>query len=113
MDELLKELFNEEAITFASLWLAGALTTLARTLRDSDYRDCWRAFGAVALGGLVSCCVVGIAGAHIGGHFTSRSYSIAVAIALGIIGKPAESYVRAMASLAVRVKVPEQEEPKQ
>lgn len=97
----------EQAITYGSVWLLGALAALARSLRESDYRDFWRACGSVACGGFIAFSVVGIAGAHIGGHFNSREYSLAVAVAVGLGGQSLDSWLRWLVALITRIKLPD------
>lgn len=104
---------DPEAVTFASVWLAGAFAALARTFRDSDYRDFYRACGVVACGGCLAFSFVGIVGAHVGGHFSSRPYSLAVAFVVGLAGKDLDYWVRYLVSIVARIKIPSQPIDKQ
>ena len=105
---------DPEAVTFASVWLAGAFASLARTFRDSDYRDFYRACGAVACGGCIAFGFVSIVGAHVGGHFGSRPYDLGVAFVVGLAGKDLDYWVRYLVSFVTRIKLPpnEQQVPK-
>jgi hypothetical protein len=101
------EIANPEAISYAMVWLCGALAALARTLRDSDYRDSVRAAGAVACGGFIAFSFVGILRAHFPGNWHSEYYSLAVASVVGLTGKSVDRYARALVSLVSRIKLPE------
>jgi len=97
---------DPEAVTFVSVWLAGAFAALARTFRDSVHRDFYRACGVVACGGCLAFSFVGIVGPHVGGHFDSRTYSLAVAFVVGLAGKDLDYWVRYLVSVVTRIKFP-------
>jgi hypothetical protein len=100
------EFSSNEAITIATIWLVGSMAALARTLRDSDSRNYWSAFGAVSCGGFLAVSFCGIASAHIGGYFASGGYSIAVASLVGLMGKSLDSLCRTLVSLVLKIKLP-------
>ena len=101
------ELLDAQTITYALVWLVGSLASLARTLRDSDCRNFWRGVGVVACGGFISLSAVGILSAHFGGNFNSRFYALAVASFVGLAGKSLDAWLRMLAAIVLKIKLPD------
>lgn len=98
---------SDEAIAAAVIWCVGALAALATTLRDANYRSCWRAAGAMGVGGFIAICTVGVLSTHYPSAVDSGLGTLACASMAGLVGKQSDQVIRWLFGIVFRVKFPD------
>lgn len=115
MHEIANQLGNQEAFTYAIIWLIGAAASLVGTINDSNYRFSWRLLGAIGCGGFLATATCGllVAGSASGG--ATGGYpsgpEIGLASLVGLLGKHSDQVLRWLTNKASagKLQLPEPE----
>lgn len=89
---------NQEAYTYAILWLIGAAASLVGTINDPSYRFSWRLLGAIGCGGFLATATCGLlVASHTSGSATGgypSGLEIGAASFVGLLGKHSDQVLR-------------------
>ena len=98
MHEIVNQVANQEAYTYAILWLIGAAASLVGTVNDPNYRISWRLLGAIGCGGFLATATCGLLGSSVAGGAAVGGYpsgsEIGIASFVGLLGKHSDQVLR-------------------
>lgn len=98
MHEIANDVTNNEAYTYAILWLIGAFASLVGTVNDPNYRFSWRLLGAIGCGGFLATATCGLLSTGVASGGDSGVYpsgsTIGLASFVGLLGKNSDQVLR-------------------